>query len=167
MKPKKQKLHQSVDSNIPHDRPMNIHELAQSAAEKHLAESYIQLEKKAVALSETVQKLLKEIEAREEEITHLKQLLTSGGITSGNGLVTVSPMTDEELIADVQLRKLKEKAKVSELTLDEIRKYDLLVKNKRLAQGEVTTIQGSKVNEASKDKTSLLQIASKKIKGEY
>ena len=58
----KKKIHQSVDSNIPHDRPLNIHELSQTAAEKHLAQSYIQLEKKAISLSETVQKLLKEIE---------------------------------------------------------------------------------------------------------
>ena len=82
-------------------------------------------------MSETVQKLLKEIESREEEINHLKQLLTQFSVQPGNnGLVTVSPISDEELIADVQLRKLKDKAKVSELTLDEIRKLDLLVKNK-------------------------------------
>jgi hypothetical protein len=163
----KKKTYQSVDSNIPHDRPLNIHELSQSAAEKHLAESYVQLEKKAIALSETIQKLLKEIESREDEITHLKQLLTSfNSQPSLTGLVTVNPISDEELIADIQLRKLKEKAKISELTLDETRRYDLFVKNKRLAQGDATTINGSKVDSNIPNKSKLLELASKKMKSE-
>lgn len=163
----KKKTYQSVDSNNPHDRPLNIHELAQSAAEKHLAESYVQLEKKAIGLSETIQKLLKEIESREDEITHLKQLLTSfSSQPSLTGLVTVNPISDEELIADIQLRKLKEKAKISELTLDETRRYDLFVKNKRLAQGDATTISGNKVESNSPNKSKLLELASKKMKSE-
>lgn len=49
-------------------------------------------------------------------------------------------VTDETVIAEIQLRLLKEKAMMGELTLEEIKKYDLLVKNKKLSEGSPTVI---------------------------
>jgi hypothetical protein len=138
--------------------------MASTAAEKHLADSYLKLEKQAVALSNTINDLLKQLEYKEEEITHLKQLLSGSVPIIGEAIKL--EVTDEELIADIQLRKLKDSAKIRELTLDEIRKFDLLVKNKRLAKGDATTIEGSNLNKKQLPKPELLKLASKKLTGE-
>ena len=122
-------------------------------------ESYIlNLEKTNFGLNQTIDKLMAKISAQEEEIVHLKSIMFKDTpIIEG----LVAPMTDEEMIADIQLRRLTERAKMSELTLEEIKKYDLLVKNKRLAQGKPTGIDGSKkLPELPASK--LIQIASQK-----
>ncbi len=160
---KKSKTYQAVDSNITQDRVVNIHEMANSAAEKHLAQSYLNLEKKALGLSQTIDSLLKTLDNKEAEIVHLKQLLNSSVPILGEAVrIEVS---DEEMIADIQIRKLKETSMLRELTLDEIRKFDLLVKNRRLAKGDATTIEGSNLNKGL-DKPQLLKLAAKKITGE-
>jgi hypothetical protein len=158
---KNQRTYQSVDSDIVQDRVVNIHEMATSAAEQHLAQSYINLEKKAIALSETINNLLKQLDSKEEEIQHLKQLLNSSTPIIGEAVRL--EISDEEAIADIQLRKLKENGRLRELTLDEIRKFDLLVKNKRLAKGDATTIEGKHTSIPS-NPNELIKLASKKIK---
>lgn len=117
----------------------------------------LKLERDNVALQVTINKLADKLSQAEEEIINLKKMLfdTTPAI---EGLV--QSMSDEELIADIQLRKLAEKAKFQELNLEEIKRYDLLVKNKRLAQGKATQIEGSKKTELPASK--LLEIASKK-----
>lgn len=160
---KKQSLHQDVDSSIPQDRVVNIHEMANSAAEQHLATSYVTLERKAIALSQTIDQMVKALDERDAEIAHLKQLLN--GMVPTIGEAVKIEITDEEFIADVQLLKLKQASQIRELTLDEIRKFDLLVKNKRLAKGDATTINGDNLNKKP-DKKELLKLASKKLVGE-
>lgn len=73
-------------------------------------------------------------------------------------------LTDEEIIAVKQLERLKKMSMDRELTLDEVKRMDLLVKNKRLAQGAATNINGDK-KDLPKDVTpkQLIQIASRKI----
>lgn len=80
------------------------------------------------------------------------------------GQVEVAPVTDEEIIALKQLERLKKLALERELTLDEVKRMDLLVKNKRLAQGNATNINDNK-KDLPKDVTpaQLIQIASRKI----
>lgn len=153
---KKKITRQSVDSNIPHDRVVNIHDMAQSA----VSQSYLELEQKALGLSKTIDQLLNKLEEKEKEILQLQNLLNSP-----SEIDVVQHVTDEELIADVQLNKLKDAAKVRELTLDEIRKYDLLVKNKRLAQGDPTTINGENLLK-KKSKPELIKLAAKKLIGD-
>lgn len=164
MKQSKKKLHQSVDSSIPQDRIVDIHELASSAAEQHLAQSYVNLEKKAIGLSQTIDLMTKALAEKDAEIAHLKQLLNSAVPLIGESNLTVES-TDEELIANLQLKKLVEAGRFRELTLDEIRKFDLLVKNKRLAKGDATDIKGETKNKKY-DKPKLLELASKKMTGE-
>lgn len=161
---KSSKKYQSVDSNSVQDRVVDIHDMASSAAEQHLTQSYLNLEKKAIGLSQTIELMTKALDEKDAEIAHLKQLLSSTvPIIGESNLATEA--TDEELIANVQLRKLIEHGKVRDLTLDEIRKFDLLVKNKRLAKGDATEIKSDKKDKKF-DKPQLLKLASKKMVGE-
>ena len=73
-------------------------------------------------------------------------------------------LSDEELIAQLQLERIKFKALEQELTLEEIKKYDLLVKNKRLAEGNATVVADYKKLPDNVSDADLLQIASGQIK---
>lgn len=109
-----------------------------------------------------VLKLKEQLEQKDKEIAHLKQLLMSYSPLVGQA--DVAPVTDEEIIALKQLERLKKTALERELTLDEVKRMDLLVKNKRLAQGNATNINDNK-KDLPKDVTpaQLIQIASRKI----
>ena len=97
------------------------------------------------------------IAAYEEEISHLKAMLFKQADTG-----IVMQMTDEELIADIQLRKMSAKAKEQVLSLEDVKIFDLLVKNKRLAQGNATNINDNKSLPAKLAPSTLIQIASQK-----
>jgi hypothetical protein len=95
--------------------------------------SKAQLEKKCFDLSNTLVQINETLGQKMAEIAHLKKLLEGA---TGVALA----ITDEEEIASIQLEKLKAKSRAGELTLEEAKKYDLYVKNKRLAKGDPTTI---------------------------
>jgi len=65
-----------------------------------------------------------------EENQHLKNLLREK-------VGTTQPLSDEESICVVQIKILREMASVRELTLEEVKKLDLLVKNLRIVRGSV------------------------------
>lgn len=50
------------------------------------------------------------------------------------------PIGPEQLIAEMQLERLLKEASYRLLTLEEIKQYDLLCKNLKLAKGEATEI---------------------------
>lgn len=120
-----------------------------SLAEKFLENSQV------LALKEQLKKA-------HEEIAHLKQLLMSYSPLVGQP--EVAPVTDEEIITLKQLERLKQQALIRELTLDEVKRMDLLVKNKRLAQGAATQINDNK-KDLPRDVSpaQLIEIATKKI----
>jgi hypothetical protein len=127
--------------------------LSTSILRKNLAK----MEQDNVALSQTVDKLLAELESRKSEIEHLKKLLTG---SNESNIIRIE-VTEEEHIAELQLERLKKKAEVGELTLEEVKKYDLLVKNKRLAKGDPTTVNADyrKLPAKSEERTKLLSLA--------
>jgi hypothetical protein len=139
---------------------MDIHELSQNS-QIDLKDSYLKLEKKCDGLSEMIDTLIKQLELKEDEILQLKKALSQSIPNSGQAINLI--LSDEEFIADIQLNKLKDSARVRQLTLDEIRMFDLLVKNKRLAQGNATTIDGQVKSPKQLSQTELLTLASKKI----
>lgn len=117
-----------------------------------------------VGLNETVDKLLKQLEEKTKQINHLEELLKNTPTTSmvtNEGLIVSS---DELIIAEQQLKALRQASMMRDLTLDEVKRYDLLVKNKRLAEGNATEIQGKKPEK--KSKSNLLQIAKHPLKVE-
>lgn len=144
---------------------LSIGQLAEMTVDNTLAQLRSDLAKeqdKFNKMSEVVDNLVRQLEEKEEEISQLKHILSN--TTPVAGEITVSPITDEELIADIQLRKLLSNAKIRELTLDETRKFDLLVKNKRLATGQATNIDKDELPKELSGK-SLLQIAYGKKEG--
>lgn len=159
---KKKQRYEDINSQSVQDRPLDVHDLNKNMPS--LEDSYIKLEKKCEALSETVEQLLKAIEDKEVEITELKAMLSNSSLQTVGSVVELA-LDDEVFIADMQLRKLKDAAKVRQLTLDEVRMFDLLVKNKRLAKGDATTIDGKSKDSIKKlSKPELLKLAAKSIK---
>lgn len=98
--------------------------------------------------------LLEENKRLQEEINKLQLKIKQ--LQSG-----VTHVSDEELIANTQLERLKMKAMEQELTLEEIKKFDLLVKNKKLSEANTTSLPAEYKNlpEDIND-SELLQIAS-------
>jgi hypothetical protein len=118
-----------------------------------------ELENKCFLLGKTIQDLNKVLQQKAEEIMHLKKLLEH---SPSSGVVL--PVSDEEEIASIQLEKIKQLSRERKLTLEEIKMYDLLVKNKRLSQGDVTNINGVTSLPKSLTKTDLIKIAGGKKK---
>lgn len=120
------------------------------------------LEDNITNLNATIDKLLKQIEIKDNEILELQQRINENHPAITN---LAAPLADEELISSAQLERLKNAALNRELSLEEVKKFDLLVKNKRLAQGEATTIDANyRSLPANIQKTELIRIASKKAK---
>lgn len=82
----------------------------------------LELEKENQGLQQTIELLHKKI----DEMEGRPKLLDKYELSA------------EEVIASTQLEKLKQKAMYQDLTLEEIKKFDLLVKNRRLANGDST-----------------------------
>lgn len=102
------------------------------------------------------------IHSLESEVSHLKQMLDA--VTPQIGGATKLMPSDEEIIADIQLSKLKAAAMERTLSLDECRALDLLVKTKKIAKGEASDIIDHKGLPKNMSQGDLLKIASKKIK---
>ena len=150
-----QKLQQQNDSS-------NIHntDTVSSMMKDELFKNEIkQLQAYNAGLSQTIDKLLKQLEEKTSEIRHLQEMLSSTvPIINNIGPISIS---DEEIIAEYQLKALKSAAMLRDLTLDEVKRFDLLVKNKRLAQGNATTIEVQKGLPKNLSNTELIKIASK------
>jgi hypothetical protein len=150
-KPPKNQLPQSNGtSNV-----INIEQMAQAQLAAESKRVHKKFEEDNVGLSETIDKLLKELENKENQIDHLKRML-------GNTIPIIGDlsMSNEEIIAEKQIARLREFSMLRELTLDEAKRLDIFVKIKN----------GPKEREPEKksqlkDVTpfDLLKLASKKV----
>lgn len=104
---------------------------------------------------------VKQIQELETEIKHLKELLTSTTQLLEPSKIIATP---EEVLINSQILILERRSNDGkELTLEEVKKLDLLVKNKNLIKQQPTTIQGeSKPLKSFLSKKELLVLASKK-----
>ena len=141
---------------------IDFHQLTENARENQLKTDLMRAEEKCIALSMTIDQMLTRLNEKDEEIMHLKQMLMQNAPVIGEASPLI--VSDEEYIALQQLQKLKEISRTRALSLDETRQFDLLVKNKRLAQGNATTIEGKKIPQDASTKK-LIDIATKKIAG--
>lgn len=165
MKERKNSKTQQTKDSSSSDLVSNIHQLTEQATNKYLAspEYLKQLEENNVGLQQMINTLNTQLTQKTQEVQHLMELLA--GMTPVVGEVNKLMPSDEEVIADLQLKSLKASALVRDLTLDEVKRMDLLVKNKRLAQGAATTIDGqAKKLLPNTDRSTLIQIASHKLK---
>lgn len=127
---------------------------------EQLKRELVSVKRENAAAMKTIEKLLKDINKKNEEIEHLKEMLSKSV-----PVVQIIPkdetkLSPEEEIADIQLAKLNQIAKTRSLTLEETRMYDLLVKNKRLSQ-EKSTQNVAKGNYRDVDEIELIKIAGK------
>lgn len=93
----------------------------------------------AKAQHNTIEKLCKQIETLKERNTHLENVLKS--ISKSN---IINDITQEELICIEQIDILKNRSSQRELTTDEVKRLDLLIKNLKLLRQESTVIMSSK-----------------------
>jgi hypothetical protein len=98
---------------------------------EQLKRELISLRRENSACFKTIEKLLKDINKKHEEIASLQKLVSQTVPVIQKSKETLEP---EAEIADLQLERLRESAQTRALTLEETRAFDLLVKNKRLAQ---------------------------------
>lgn len=86
------------------------------------------LEQFSVAQETTIYKLQKENEFLKEKLSHLEQLLVKQS-------TQISP---EEMICVEQISMIKQKSSGRELSLDEVKRLDILIKNLRLIKDQST-----------------------------
>jgi hypothetical protein len=102
---------------------------------EQLKRDLLSLRRENQAAMKTIEKLLKDINKKNEEIQHLTELVANSvPLIAPPVVILENKISPEEEIAEIQLHKLNQIAKTRSLTLEETRMYDLLVKNKRLAQ---------------------------------
>lgn len=119
------------------------------------------LKRELNAAFKTIDKLVKDVSQKNEENKHLQSLVGQVvPVIKKEASSIVMSLTPEEEIAQLQLERLRVLAKSRTLTLEETRMFDLLVKNKRLAQDE-STINLSKTQYRDVSDADLLQIAGK------
>lgn len=97
------------------------------------------------------------------EIDHLKKLLLDSTSMLVEPKVERVILTAEEALIEGQIEILKSRA-YTELTLEDVKKLDLLIKNKRLAKEQSTTIQGEskKLEKKQYSNAELIQIVNTK-----
>lgn len=100
--------------------------------------------------TEMIKRLSEELVIREEKVRHLESLL----IQTNPLVINIS---SEEEICELQIERLRQAALSRDLTLEEAKRLDIFVKNKRLAQDQSTINVDGKRLEISD--AQLLQIA--------
>ena len=106
---------------------IDIKELKKQADAKSLQEF-------AVSQQHLIDKLTYENKRLQEKLSHLEQVLQQLQMVEG----AVQRITPEELICIEQINILHNRSSQRELTLDEVKRLDLLIKNLRLIR-EVST----------------------------
>lgn len=147
----------SKDTSKSEDNIVTIHDISEKFVQATVIDKF---EQDNIRLSQELQDLKKQLKEKDSKIEHLEMMLKS--IANPTYMPILPEVTDEEMIALKQLERLKEAAQIRPLSLEEVRIYDLLVKNKRLAQGSATDIMDTV--KLPQDKKELMKIASKKIK---
>lgn len=109
----------------------------------------VKLQRENRAAYKTIDKLIVENKKKDQEISDLKRLLESSVPVLVPQRLVKFEIPPEEEIAEVQLNKLREISRQRPFTVEEGRLYDILVKNKRLAQEKST------INVESKDYTNV------------
>lgn len=147
----------SKDTSNSEDNIVTIHDISEKFVQATVIDKF---EQDNIRLSQELQDLKKQLKEKDNKIEHLEMMLKS--ISNSTYMPILPEVTDEEMIALKQLERLKDAAQIRPLSLEEVRIYDLLVKNKRLAQGSATDIMDTV--KLPQDKKELIKIASKKIK---
>lgn len=96
------------------------------------------LEKEAKALYKSIEKYQKENEALRKEVTHLKELLTFTAPLINKEVRIEVPK--EQAACEIQLEMLHRKSKERELTLEETKRLEILIKSLYLIKDKASGI---------------------------
>lgn len=91
-----------------------------------------ELRQYSMTLYKTMEALKKENDILLEKVSYLESVLSS------KASATIIPSSDEEIICIEQINVLKSKSASRELSLDEVKRLDLLIKNLRLIRSQST-----------------------------
>jgi hypothetical protein len=94
------------------------------------------------AQHKTLTELLHKNSVLQDEVKHLKELLLATVPQVGDSRVEKVIITPEQALIDNQIAILQSKGLVDELNLEDVKKLDLLLKNKKIVKQEVETIKG-------------------------
>lgn len=109
-----------------------------------------------------IAKILQENSSLKEEISHLKTLVVGVVPVFQESFVEPMSLEDEEMICIMQIQRLKDISQKRELTLDEVKKLDLLHKNLKLSRGENTVVVGKNKKDKNFTDAQLVKIAAVK-----
>lgn len=98
------------------------------------------------------------IKKLEEEITHLQQLLASSTPLVGENKVEIYQKPLEQAVVEAQIQILSKRALEKELTLEEVKTLDLLIKNKKLCEDGKTLEKKTKKRKEYTD-AELIEVA--------
>lgn len=85
-----------------------------------------------------------QIEKLKQEVAHLQDIIAQTVPLVGDNKVDIIIQSTEQSIIEAQIKILSDRALKSELTLEEVKVLDLLIKNKKLLSDEPTTITGER-----------------------
>lgn len=125
----------------------NLFQLA-NGLELRNAKEVVQYANTQYLALQTLDQKNKDLEA---EVAHLKELL------SCNTIEIIK--TPEHLIVEEQISRIQKNSLIRELSNEEIKSLDLLIKNKRLLSGDSTDIPGEVTKKKPVSKAQLIQIA--------
>lgn len=113
---------------------------------------------------ETIASLLVKNKQLENEITHLKTLLLNSPLIKEENSVERIIITPEEALIERQIEMLQNRSFNTEMTLEDTKKLDLLLKNKHIIKDQFENIKADskKVDKRSLTKAELILIASSK-----
>jgi hypothetical protein len=123
--------------------------------------SFIELQEYCDAQFAVAQALAKENEKLKAEIEHLKSLLAGATPLLKPEVEQPAPklqVSTEQAILEMQIEKMRQDAMVRQLTLEETKRLDLLIKNLHLVKGQATQITENKLP-FNISETDLLRIA--------
>ena len=118
----------------------------------------------AKAQHNIISKLSSENTKLKEEVSHLKDMLTSTvPLIKENDRVDVLIVPDEEAIAKIQLEKIRELSFSRELTLEEAKRFEIFYKVLNSVRSTPKDVKSTvqKLNNAK-----LLELAAKELNGE-
>ena len=137
----------------------NITDLMNSFKDDVEKQEYIVKQQKVIT------NLLKEKQTLQKEIEHLKELLISNNnLFPTNNIVTTVIVTPEEGLIDRQIELIQNRGVLSELTLEDTKKLDLLLKNKNIIkeQNKPIKAESTKLDKKNLSNAQLIQIMSAK-----
>jgi len=114
------------------------------------------------AQQKTIVKLMKQVTTLEEENAHLKSLISSSMPLIGPSEPVVEKiiLSPEEALIESQIAMIQSRGYAAELSLEDVKKLDLLLKNKALTKKDDKTIGGS-FKKLSLSREELLKLAHK------